>query len=47
MDPSPLTRLFANSIYDKPIAYNEENAISSLEENTKLSALLYIYDVFI
>ena len=49
MDPSPLAGLFKNSNYDKPIANDEENAIgvSSLKEKMKLSALLYLYEVFL
>ena len=49
MDPSPLAGLFKNPNYDKPIANNEENAIgiTSLKEKMKLSALLYLYEVFL
>lgn len=48
MDPSPLAGLFKNSNYDKPIASDENAiAISSLKENMKLSALLYLYEVFL
>ena len=49
MDPSPLAGLFKNPNYDKPIASNEGNTIgiSSLKEKIELSALLYLYEVFL